>query len=322
MKTSDSRCLQIHCACWFTVWRLLGLAFFSDRKPAMIYGRSRAIYNVFLPLAMSSLLISFVNCCCSWLLTIISLWTTAWGSLVVLFWLNRFSFVFRCRRQTIFNCVFNQLDHRLQHTSCRMDKTFEKVLHAMPCEYKDSFLQYNLLQRHISLHVNGACQCLVKREFEEACSPFGDLQAAAVLCSLQCSVKRKIEEKSSPFDELEAAAVLCSFRALPARYRACSYCGLPGQGGPKRLDLQLQISEFERFLHKELEKINKFFNLLHRQYIGRMKVSSWAFQQPLYNCSSSSWLFSSIPACSCSTTSWNMFYINNCIWNLSADLTY
>jgi hypothetical protein len=155
-----------------------------------------------------------------------------------------------------------------------MDKTFEKVLHAMPCEYKDSFLQYNLLQRHISLHVNGACQCLVKREFEEACSPFGDLQAAAVLCSLQCSVKRKIEEKSSPFDELEAAAVLCSFRALPARYRACSYCGLPGQGGPKRLDLQLQISEFERFLHKELEKINKFFNLLHRQYIGRMKVSS------------------------------------------------
>ncbi len=128
-----------------------------------------------------------------------------------------------------------------------MDETLEKVLHAMPCEYKDSFLQYNLLQRHISLHVNGACQCSVKREFEEACSPFGDL---------------------------EAAAVLCSFRALPARYGPCSYCGLPKQGGPTRLDLRLQISEFEIFLDKELEKINNLFNLLHRQYIGRMKVSS------------------------------------------------
>jgi hypothetical protein len=41
-------------------------------------------------------------------------------------------------------------------------------------------------------------------------------------------------------------------------------------------------------LRKELSKINDFFNRLHLQYIGRMKVSSWAFQQPLYNCPSSS----------------------------------
>jgi hypothetical protein len=155
-----------------------------------------------------------------------------------------------------------------------MDKTFEKVFDAMPREYKDNFLQYNLLKRHFSLYVKGACQCSVKREFEDACSPFGDLEAAAVLCSLQCSVKRKIEEACSPFDSLQAAAVLCSFRGLPALYRPCSYCGVPEQGGPKRLDLELQISEFGSLLLKELEKINNFFNLLHRQYIGTMKVSS------------------------------------------------
>jgi hypothetical protein len=179
--------------------------------------------------------------------------------------------------QTIFNCGFNKLDHRLQHTSCTMGMTVGKFLAAMPCEYQHRFLEYNLLEQHISLHRKGACQCSVKREIEEALSPFGGLQAAAVLCSL---------------------------RGLPACYteRPCSYCGLPelhegnqlkfqkemsddddlhggavhdpAQGGPKQLDLKLQISRFESLLSKELSKINDFFNLLHLQYIGRMKVSS------------------------------------------------
>jgi len=174
-----------------------------------------------------------------------------------------------------------------------MDKTFEVVLDAMPWDHKASSLQYNLLKRYISL-----------QEIEDA--KFGEVDAAAVLCSLKCSVKRKTE-KCSRFGDVQAAAMLCSFRALPARYRPCSYCGLPEQDGPNRLDLQLPISEFERLLHKELEKIDNFFNPLYRQYIGTMKVSSWVFQQPLYNCSSSSWLVSSTPACSCSTTSWNVF---------------
>ncbi len=179
--------------------------------------------------------------------------------------------------QTIFNCVFNKLDHRLQHTSCTMGMTFGKFLAAMPCEYQDRFLEYNLLEQHISLHRKGACQCSVKREIEEALSPFGGLQAAAVLYSL---------------------------RGLPACYTEgpCSYCGLPEshernqlqfqkemsddddlhdgadhdppQGGPKQLDLKLQISRFESLLRKELSKINDFFNRSHLQYIGRMKVSS------------------------------------------------
>ncbi len=237
-----------------------------------------------------------------------------------------------------------------------MGKTFENVFDTMPCEYKGRFLQCNLLKRHIFLYVKGACQCSVKREIEEACRPFGDLEAAAVLCSLQCSVKRQIEEVCSAFSDLEAAAVLCSLqcsvkrqieevcspfgdleaaavlcslqcsvkreieeacspfgdlevaavlgslRRLPARYteEPCSYCGLPelhegnqlqkemsdgddlpggavhdpAQGGPKQRDLKRQISEFESLLRKELLKIDGFFNLLHLQYIGRMKVSS------------------------------------------------
>jgi len=159
------------------------------------------------------------------------------------------------------NCVLNQRDHRLHHhTSCTMDKTFEVVLDAMPWDHKASSLQYNLLKRYISL-----------QEFEDA--KFGEVDAAAVLCSLKCSVKRKTE-KCSRFGDVQAAAMLCSFRALPARYRPCSYCGLPEQDGPNRLDLQLPISEFERLLHKELEKIDNFFNPLYRQYIGTMKVSS------------------------------------------------
>jgi hypothetical protein len=48
----------------------------------------------------------------------------------------------------------------------------------------------------------------------------------------------------------------------------------PAKGGPKQLDLKLQISRFESLLLKELSKINDFFNRLHLQYIGRMKVSS------------------------------------------------
>jgi len=175
--------------------------------------------------------------------------------------------------QTIFNCGFNKLDHRVQHTSCTMG--IGKFLAAMPCEYQ--FLEYNLLEQHISLYRKGACQCSVKREIEEALSPFGDLQAAAVLCSL---------------------------RGPPAGYTEgpCSYCGLPelhegnqlqfqkemsddddlhggavhdpAQGGPKQLDLKLQISRFESLFSMELRKINDCFNRLHLEYIGRMKVSS------------------------------------------------
>ncbi len=114
-------------------------------------------------------------------------WRKKSQPLVVLFWLNRFLFVFRCRWQTIFNCVFNQLDHRLHHT---MDKKFKTVLDAMPSEYEGRFLQYNLLKRYISL------QCSVKREFEDPCNR-RELEAADVLCSLQCSVKRKIEKCST-----------------------------------------------------------------------------------------------------------------------------
>jgi hypothetical protein len=187
-----------------------------------------------------------------------------------------FVLYFAAGGQTIFNCVHKKLDHRLQHTSCTMGMTFGKFLAAMPCEYQDRFLEYNLLEQHISLHLKRACQCSVKREIEEACSPFGSLQAAAVLCSL---------------------------RGLPARYTGpCSYCSLPelhegnqlpfqkemsddddlhggavhdpAQGGPKELDLKLQISRFESLLRKELSKINKFFNRLHLQYIARMKVCS------------------------------------------------
>jgi hypothetical protein len=233
--------------------------------------------------------------------------------------------------QTIFNCGFNKLDHRVQHTSCTMG--IGKFLAAMPCEYQ--FLEYNLLEQHISLYRKGACQCSVKREIEEALSPFGDLQAAAVLCSLrgppagytegpcsycglpelhegnqlqfqkdQCSVKREIEQALSPFGDLQAAAVLCSLRGPPAGYTEgpCSYCGLPelhegnqlqfqkemsddddlhggavhdpAQGGPKQLDLKLQISRFESLFSMELRKINDCFNRFHLEYIGRMKVSS------------------------------------------------
>jgi len=179
--------------------------------------------------------------------------------------------------QTIFNCVFNKLDHRLQHTSCTMSMTFGKFLAAMPCEYQHRFLEFNLLEQHVSLRPTGACQCSVKREIEEGRTPFGSLQAAAVLRSL---------------------------RGLPARYTEgpCSYCGLPelhegnqlqfqkeisddddlhggavhypAHGRPKQLDVKLQIYRFESLLRKELSKINDFFNRLHLQYIGRMKVSS------------------------------------------------
>ncbi len=163
-----------------------------------------------------------------------------------------FRLYFAAGGQTILNSVFNKLDHRLQHTSCIMDMALREALNAMPYEYRDRSLEYNLLKQHISLYSNGACQCSVKRKIEEACSPFGSL---------------------------EAAAVLCSFRGLPAPYRPCSYCGRPEHGGPEqgrpeRLDLQLQTFGFKSLLSKELKKINDFFNLLHRQYIGRMKVSS------------------------------------------------
>jgi hypothetical protein len=55
-----------------------------------------------------------------------------------------------------------------------MGMTFRKFLAAMPYEYQNRFLEYNLLDQHISLHRKGACQCSVKREIEEALSPFGE----------------------------------------------------------------------------------------------------------------------------------------------------
>jgi len=66
--------------------------------------------------------------------------------------------------QTIFNCVFTKLDHRLQHTSCTIGMTFGKFLAAMPCEYQHRFLEFNLLEQHISFtrRARGACQCSVK----------------------------------------------------------------------------------------------------------------------------------------------------------------
>jgi len=70
--------------------------------------------------------------------------------------------------QTIFKCVFNKLDHRLQHTSWTMGMTFGKFLAVMHCKYQHRFLEFNLLEQHISRHPTGACQCSVKREIEEA----------------------------------------------------------------------------------------------------------------------------------------------------------
>jgi hypothetical protein len=133
----------------------------------------------------------------------------------------------------------------------KFGKLFAGAVKAMPCQYRDMFLEYKLFKQHISLYVQGVCRCAVEREIEELSSYAGGPHSAA------------------------APAFL---RELPRYTDPCEMCERPvlhnrnPQDGPKS-SVTFQAFVFEGLLDKQLSKINEFFNRSHQEYIATMNVS-------------------------------------------------
>jgi hypothetical protein len=138
----------------------------------------------------------------------------------------------------------------------KFGKLLAGAVEAMPCEYRDKFLEYKLFKQHISLYVKGACRCAVEREIE----------------------RPTVEELSSYAGGPRSAAAPAFLRELPCYTDPCSMCERPvlhnrnQQAGPKSC-ITFQAFTFERLLDKQLSKINKFFNRSHQDYIATMNVS-------------------------------------------------
>ncbi len=121
----------------------------------------------------------------------------------------------------------------------KFGKLLAGAVAAMPREYRDMFLEYNLFKQHISLYVKGVCRCAV---------------------------------------EGDSAAAPAFLRELPRHTDPCGMCLRPllhnrnEQAGPKST-ITFQAFVFEGLLNKRLSKINKFFNSSYQQYIATMNVS-------------------------------------------------
>jgi hypothetical protein len=138
----------------------------------------------------------------------------------------------------------------------KFSKLLAGAVEAMPCEYQDMFLEYNLFKQHISLYQKGACRCALERELER---PTG-------------------EELSSYAGSPHSAAAAAFLSEVPCYTDPCSMCERPvfhngnQEAGPKS-SITFQSTTFERLLDKQKSKINNFFNRSHQQYIATMNVS-------------------------------------------------
>jgi hypothetical protein len=138
----------------------------------------------------------------------------------------------------------------------KFGKLLAGAVEAMPREYRDKFLEYNLFKQHISLYDKSACRCAVQRELEGP----------------------TVDELSSYAGGPHSAAAPTFLRELPRSTDPCGMCYRPvldnrnRQVGPKSC-ITFQAFTFERLLHKQLSKINKFFNRSHQEYIATMNVS-------------------------------------------------
>jgi hypothetical protein len=138
----------------------------------------------------------------------------------------------------------------------KFGKLLAGPVEAMPREYRDKFLEYNLFKQHISLYDKSACRCAVQRELEGP----------------------TVEELSSYAGGPHSAAAAAFLRELPPSTHPCGMCDRPvlhnrnQQAGPKSC-ITFQAFTFERLLDKKLSKINKFFNRSHQEYIATMNVS-------------------------------------------------
>jgi predicted ribosome quality control (RQC) complex YloA/Tae2 family protein len=138
----------------------------------------------------------------------------------------------------------------------KFGKLLAGAVEAMPREYRDMFLEYKLFKQHISLYDKGACRCAVQQELEGP----------------------TVEELSSYAGGPHSAAAQAFLRKLPCYTDPCGMCHRPvlhnrnQQAGPKS-SITVQAFTFERLLHKQLCKINKFFNRSYQEYIATMNVS-------------------------------------------------
>ncbi len=138
----------------------------------------------------------------------------------------------------------------------KFGKLLAGAVAAMPREYRDMFLEYNLFKQHISLYVKGVCRCAVEGEIEGPTD----------------------EELRSYAGGPHSAAAPAFLRELPRHTDPCGMCLRPllhnrnEQAGPKST-ITFQAFVFEGLLNKRLSKINKFFNSSYQQYIATMNVS-------------------------------------------------
>jgi hypothetical protein len=138
----------------------------------------------------------------------------------------------------------------------KFGKLLAGAVEAMPCEYRDKFLEYKLFKQHISLYVKEACRCAVEAEIEGS-TP---------------------EELSSDAGCPHSAAAPAFLREPPCYTDPCGMCERPvlhnrnQQAGPKS-SVIFQAFVFEGLLDKQVSKINKFFNRSHQEYIATINVS-------------------------------------------------